>query len=418
MAQDRRRAQGLRVAFVEPFYDAGAVGMPIATRRFSAGNATEVPEPTSAFEPGTSLRLARELAQSARQVGAFQLGAHSARFRWDGVDVARFRSPLPTRAVARWLNRSAPRFGPAYYEPSASLARAVEAWRPDIVHFHGLTLDINLALILRAARRCESRVVVHWHGGLPEAGLDRLTAAIRRNNLSRPDRLLFTHRELARPWFDAGYIRRLESVVELPETSTSLQPVPRAMARARARLGGDPSCLLVGRLEPVKDPVTTMLAFARLAERRPLAQLHVCDLGGGLMPAVRGLVGAMPGLSEKVTFHGRVAPDRMAEFYSGADILLQASRREWSGLAVIEALACGAVPVIADIPAFRALTMDGRYGRLFGVGDARAMADQAASLSPAVLRGLRSACRDHFRRSLSFPALGERLRHLYAEMRV
>ena len=53
------------------------------------------------------------------------------------------------------------------------------------------------------------------------------------------------------------------------------------------------------------------------------------------------------GLKDRVTFHGAVPPEALAEFYSKADIFVLASRYEGYGMAYTEALAHG-LPVIGS----------------------------------------------------------------------
>jgi glycosyltransferase involved in cell wall biosynthesis len=106
----------------------------------------------------------------------------------------------------------------------------------------------------------------------------------------------------------------------------------------------------------------------------------------------------------------------MEAIYSSADILLQASLREWSGLAVIEAMSCGCVPVVSDIPSFRMLTAGGIYGRLFDVGDAEDLARVVLSLSPGERISLSESTREHFQLELSFDAMARRISKIYDDV--
>jgi glycosyltransferase involved in cell wall biosynthesis len=87
-------------------------------------------------------------------------------------------------------------------------------------------------------------------------------------------------------------------------------------------------------------------------------------------------------------------------------------------LAVIEAMSCGCVPIVSDIPSFRRITGDGRFGRLFPVGESRELAKAALSISPAQRAELSAAVREHFSRALSFPALAQQIDVVYQQLRL
>ena len=98
----------------------------------------------------------------------------------------------------------------------------------------------------------------------------------------------------------------------------------------------------------------------------------------------------------------------MSSFYSAADVFVAGSHHEGSGYALMEALACGAVPVVTDIPTFRLLTADGTLGALWSPGDA---GDCARALVAAGRRNLtaeRERVADHFACELSWDAVGRR----------
>ena len=106
----------------------------------------------------------------------------------------------------------------------------------------------------------------------------------------------------------------------------------------------------------------------------------------------------------------------MEAIYSSADFLLQASLREWSGLAIMEALSCGCIPVVTDIPSFRALTASGRYGRLYPIGDDGALAEALLAIDNAERESLAKSIRGYFAAELSFAALARQLDAVYDDL--
>jgi glycosyltransferase involved in cell wall biosynthesis len=134
------------------------------------------------------------------------------------------------------------------------------------------------------------------------------------------------------------------------------------------------------------------------------------------MPELQAFLAQQPHLVPHVHFRGRVAHERMEAVFNSADFLLQASDREYSGFAVVEAMACGTIPVVTDIPAFRALTSAGRYGILFPRGDSGALARQVLAIDLASIPARAVATRRHFEREFSFATMARRLVAVYREV--
>jgi glycosyltransferase involved in cell wall biosynthesis len=169
--------------------------------------------------------------------------------------------------------------------------------------------------------------------------------------------------------------------------------------------------LWVGHLDANKDPLAVVEGVARAALRLPGLQLWCAFGNATLLPDVEALVRAHPQLDGRVHLLGSVPHARIETLMRAADVFVSGSRAESCGYALLEALACGATPVVTDIPAFRALT-GGAVGRLWPAGDVPRFADalvEAWSRPPS-----RAAIRGHFDAHLSFAAVGRRWAHAYA----
>jgi glycosyltransferase involved in cell wall biosynthesis len=137
-----------------------------------------------------------------------------------------------------------------------------------------------------------------------------------------------------------------------PTVSPDFQPNadPAALAAFRARHGLPERYLLyLGTLEPRKNLITLVEAYARLRAQDPDAPPLILAGGKGwyyetLFERVRSL-----GLERYVTFAGYVSREEQALWYAGAALFLYPSLYEGFGLPVAEALACGVPTITSDV---------------------------------------------------------------------
>jgi glycosyltransferase involved in cell wall biosynthesis len=294
------------------------------------------------------------------------------------------------------------------------IRRAIERLRPDVAHVNGLGFPLATRL-LRAVLPSAAALVVQDHasGTPPSNPMSRL---LRRAALPSVDAFLFTAEEQADSWRAAGLIRREQRVYEVLEASTTLRPLPRAPARETSGVAGAPAVLWVGRLNANKDPLTVLEGFERALAELPGAVLTMVFGEDDLRPEVQERVAASQSLARAVRLVGRVPHDGMPAYYSAADLFVLGSHHEGSGYALLEACACGAIPVVTSIPAFRMLTADGARGALWAPGDAGGCARALVSMARRDLPPLRAAIALHFARELSWPAVGRRAMAIYREV--
>jgi glycosyltransferase involved in cell wall biosynthesis len=240
--------------------------------------------------------------------------------------------------------------------------------------------------------------------------------AIRRWGFRGVDTFLFTSARLADPWRAASIIRRRQLVHEVLEASTAVRPMARDTAREASGIAGSPALLWVGRLNANKDPMTVLAGFERIAVPYPEASLTMVFGSDELLPQVQAKVMASSALAGRVRLVGYVPPAELPAYYSAADIFVLGSHHEGSGYALIEACACGAVPVVTSIPSFRVITRDGAHGALWAPGDAIGLSHALSETAGRDLAALRADVTRHFASELSWKAVGRRALDIYAEV--
>jgi glycosyltransferase involved in cell wall biosynthesis len=296
------------------------------------------------------------------------------------------------------------------------LHRAAAALRPDLVHVNGLQFASQISQLRRALPR-RTALVVQDHGGVPVAAKRAsLRQALLRSGLRAADAFMFTSTEQGEPWREASLIGASQPVYGVPEASRAMRALPREQARELSGIRGDPAILWVGHLDANKDPPTVLEGFARALPQLPGARLTMIYDKEDLMPALQERLTAMPLLAGRVELRGRVPHQAIAACFSAADIFVLGSHRESCGFALIEALLCGAAPVVTDIPSFRALTTGGMHGALWPPGDAAAFAKALAAIARQDLAGQRERIIAYAERELSWPAVGRRAMQVYTEV--
>jgi glycosyltransferase involved in cell wall biosynthesis len=299
----------------------------------------------------------------------------------------------------------------SHYLAGTRILPLIRSLQPDVIHYFGLTLDLNLWLVSRTAHRMGIPVVAQYNGGKPARYGVRRT--LQRQNLRRVDRYLFTTEQHARAWIEAGLPLDLQRVIPFIETSSIFRMKSREQARSATGMTGDPVLLWTGRLHPEKDPLVALKAFEQIVQCWPEAQLYLYYLTDELLSELQAFAGARQRLADAVHFRGRAPYREMEDIYNSADFFIQASHREASGCAPLESMSCGAIPVITDIPSFRAMTSDGRYGALFPIGDDKELARRVLSFDRGEIPDLSREVYSWWEQTLSFPALARQLDQIY-----
>ena len=320
-------------------------------------------------------------------------------------------------AVVQRFHRDARirRNGVDYVFRAARMADAVRALHPDIAHVNGLEFP-GQTWRLRRALPAASAVVVQNHadgGAIGRAPALRMLGRLTRGSV---DAFLFAADEHAARWRAAGFLAPGQPAYQVMEASTRLRPIDRAAALVASGLRGSPAMLWVGRLNANKDPLTVLDGFARVASALPNATLSMIYGEADLLGAVRERLQLWPEWRARVQLIGAVPHDRMAAFYSAADIFIVGSHHEGSGYALMEACACGAVPVVTNIPTCRLLTANGSAGALWEPGDAGGCARALLDVAQRDLEAERAKLADHFARELSWEAVGRRAMAIYGEV--
>jgi glycosyltransferase involved in cell wall biosynthesis len=285
----------------------------------------------------------------------------------------------------------------------------------DVAHVNGIVFPVRTWLLRSAVAR-HTAIVVQSHsdgGAIGRAPLLRIAGRAGRGAV---DAFLFAADEHAAAWRAAGFVGRGQPAYNVMPASTTFRRISRTSAREATGMVGEPAVLWVGRLNANKDPLTVVSAFETYAAANPGATLTLVYGTGELLGPVRDRIAGSDTLRARVKLAGAVAHDRMAEYFSAADLFVVGSHHEGSGYSLMEAMACGAVPVVPDIPTFRLLTRQGAVGALWTPGDAHGCAVALQRAAERTSAADRDRISEHFDRDFSWAAIGRRACEIYQEV--
>jgi glycosyltransferase involved in cell wall biosynthesis len=286
----------------------------------------------------------------------------------------------------------------------------------DVIHVNGLIFP-QLVASIRGKAGARTAIVVQHHGGefpIRGSGLVGLWQRQRwKAGLAGASAISFTAAEQAEPWRAAGVLGD-QRVIEIIEAGTAMRAVERGRARAAIGEAGSPLILWVGRLTTNKDPLTVLDGLERALPRLPGARVIMLFGDAALFESVEERVRGSALLAARVTLAGRVNHDEMPNYYGAADVFVSGSHHEGSGYALIEAMSAGVVPVVTNIPSFRAIT--GEEHARWAPGDPDDFARVLIETCAADLGARRHAVKERFDRVLSWEAIGARTAAEYAAL--
>jgi glycogen(starch) synthase len=275
-----------------------------------------------------------------------------------------------------------------------AIERAVQRWRPDVLHAHSPALTGMAGM--RAARRLDLPFVYEIRAFWEDAAVGngtgragslryRLTRALENRVVAGAD-AVFTicqglRDDLVARGHDGSKISLSPNGVDLALFG---DPPPREDELARKLgLANGPVIGFVGSFYDYEGLDDLIDALPLLRMRHPHAQLLL--VGGGPMDDKLRARAAASSAADGVVFTGRVPHSEVERYYSLIDVLAYPRKRSRltdlvTPLKPLEAMAQRRIVAASDVGGHRELIDDGRTGVLFPPDDPQGCADALAAL--------------------------------------
>ena len=128
-----------------------------------------------------------------------------------------------------------------------------------------------------------------------------------------------------------------------------------------------PTILYLGRIKKYKSVDHLILAFEKVLDKIPDAELHIVGSGDNV-DNLKELAGKLK-IKDKVHFPGFVSEDEKVNYLRKSHVAVYPSLKEGWGLTNIEANACGTSVIAADVPGLRNSVDNGNSGYLYEYGN-------------------------------------------------
>jgi glycosyltransferase involved in cell wall biosynthesis len=184
----------------------------------------------------------------------------------------------------------------------------------------------------------------------------------------------------------------------------------------KTRLSGKPIFLWVGRLNENKDPITVISGFQKLLSNFPEAKLYMIYSEANLKQKLLSFINRSSTLKSSVILIGYIEHKNLGDYYNSADYFVLGSHYEGSGFSLVEAMSCGVIPVVTDIPSFRMITENGNVGILWKCGDAISFYRNAKLILEKPIKEESEKVIAQFRNNLSYQAIGRKAKEFYESL--
>ncbi|MDH7460780.1 glycosyltransferase family 4 protein [Chitinophagaceae bacterium 26-R-25] len=279
--------------------------------------------------------------------------------------------------------------------------------QPEIVLTQGLSFPFQV-LMLRLFAKSKTRIIAQHHG-------ERCARSVVKRMFERfadkyIDAYLFNTPEYAEERLQLGLISYQDKILLLPEGSNTFQKKDKKEARMQAGIESEGTVFLwVGRLNDNKDPLTILQAFSKYLSYNADAQLYMIYQTEDLLWAVTDLLNQNDLLFGHVHLLGKRDRNELEMWYNAADYFITGSHNEYGGYALLEAMACGCVPIATNIPTMQRYLQHGETGFLFPPGDVDVLSLLLTILDQYDLEEMSQKVADHFRANYSFEKIATEL---------
>ena len=301
--------------------------------------------------------------------------------------------------IRRGVTYHFPNFNKAHLNVPLRFHSYVRQLHPDVIVVHGLIFPWQV-LLLRWQLGSRVKIILQHHAEKPLRDIRQYLQRWADNYIHA---YLFASRELAETWEAKKQIGSKGKIHEVMGTSSPFYPTDQTAARKKTGVEEGVIYLWVGSLNSNKDPFTVARAFAEFVKIKKDARLYMIYQTFDLLEQLKSLLQSY-GIAENVRLVGKVENRDLQNWYNSAEFIISSSHYEGSGIAVCEAMSCGCIPVLTNIPSFRSMTGNGALGLLYEPGNSHALLN-ALSQSVMLDRDAeRKKVLERFREHYSFEA--------------
>lgn len=282
-----------------------------------------------------------------------------------------------------------------------TLERAIRRLRPDLVHVHFASQGLSSLPLARAPR-----VIVSTMGGdvLPEQGMlrSRRKRALLRLLLRRARAITCKSAKLEEGllrWGDFAHkVHRINWGIDLEAFRPGL--ATDALRERYAIPAGDRVLFCARICQPLYNKLTVARAFARARAQGLVATLLISEFHAdpAYLARLRALVEEL-GVQAQVRFVGAIPYADMPAHLNLADLVIAIPSSDGLPQSTLEAMACGAYPVVGDLAAYDEFLVDGVHGRRVSPHSVEALARALVEVSadPAQRAAVAATNREHVR---------------------
>jgi glycosyltransferase involved in cell wall biosynthesis len=220
---------------------------------------------------------------------------------------------------------------------------------------------------------------------------------------------LFTSYKTGVEWVRNKNLDSENKIYELLEVSSNFYPVSKISSVEKTKIYGRPVFLWVGRLNQNKDPLTVVKAFMKFSLLHANATLYMIYQTDELIKEINNALLPYPGICP-VKLVGRIPHNELLYWFNSADFYISASHYEGSGTALCEAMSCGCIPVVSDIPSFK--TISGNCGLFFEPGNENSLLSVLQESVHLRVEEKRNDILNRFETDLSFEAISSRFQEI------
>lgn len=280
----------------------------------------------------------------------------------------------------------------------------IKKLKPDVVIIQGFHKPLQLIQLCLLLRK-KTKVIVHHHAEKPFTGWKKY---IQKAADRFVDGYLFASHQMGMEWVKKGIIASPKKIHEVMEVSSRFNSIKREAAKLKTGISRNMLFLWVGRLNDNKDPLTVVKAFMQYADINLDARLYMIYHTDELLGAIKQLL-KYANAENRVILIGKVDHDELPHWYNSADFFISGSHYEGSGTALCEAMSCGCVPIVTDIPSFRMITDNGDCGLLYEPGNEKALVSALMQTKSLDLHSKQTKALAYFKSNLSFEAIAQKI---------